>query len=199
MGKVLSHMVMSLDGFIAQPDDDPGELFEWYWAGGVTVPSHSDMTFDVDEGSASMLRDLIEDAGVVVAGRRLFDITNGWNGMHPYGLPVVVMTHSVPEDWPHLADAPFTFVTDGLDHALDVAREIAGEKSIGVNAGTIASQCLDAGVLDEVWLSLVPVVLGGGAPFFTGLANAPFDLEGPLSIAPSGRVTHLRYKVRYAA
>ena len=79
MGKVLSHMTMSLDGFIAQPDDDPGEIFEWYWAGGVTVPSlQAEMTFQVDEASAGMLRELIEDNGVVVCGRRLFDLTDGW-------------------------------------------------------------------------------------------------------------------------
>jgi dihydrofolate reductase len=201
MTKIYTGASMSLDGYIAGPQERGFDrLFAWYEEGDVEIPTRrEDMTHRVTPASAEVVRMTMAETGVFVVGRRLFDITNGWNGMHPYGLPVVVMTHSVPDDWPHLADAPFTFVTDGLDHALDVAREIAGEKSIGVNAGTIASQCLDAGVLDEVWLSLVPVVLGGGAPFFTGLANAPFDLEGPLSIAPSGRVTHLRYKVRYAA
>ena len=199
MTKIYAGASMSLDGYIAGPGESGFDrLFEWYEEGDVVIPTlKDDLTHRVTPASAEVVRTTMAETGVFVVGRRLFDITNGWNGMHPYGMPIVVVTHSVPEDWPYHADAPFTFVTDGVERALDVAREIAGDKHVGVNAGTIASQCLDLRVLDEVWLSLVPVVLGGGAPFFTGLANVPFSLEGPLSIAPSGRVTHLRYKVRY--
>jgi dihydrofolate reductase len=201
MTKIYTGASMSLDGYISGPEVTGFDrLFAWYEEGDVEIPPpHGTQTVRVTPPSAEVIRMAMEETGVFVVGRRLFDITNGWNGMHPYGIPVVVMTHSVPEEWPYHADAPFTFVTDGLEHALDVAREIAGDKAIGVNAGEIASQCLDARVLDEVWLSLVPVVLGAGTPFFAGLENAPFDLEGPLSIAPSPRATHLRYRVRYAA
>jgi dihydrofolate reductase len=199
MTKIYAGASMSLDGYIAGPGESGFDrLFEWYEEGDVVIPTlRDDLTHRVTPASAEVVRMTMAQTGVFVVGRRLFDITNGWNGMHPYGMPVVVVTHSVPEEWPHHGDAPFTFVTDGIERALDVAREIAGDKHVGVNAGTIASQCLDLRVLDEVWLSLVPVVLGGGAPFFTGLGNAPFSLEGPLSIVPSGRVTHLRYEVRY--
>ena len=79
MGKVISHMTMSLDGFVADPNDNPGELFDWYEAGDVTVPNpNPDVTFKVDEASAEVLRELTEDCGAVVAGRRLFDMTDGW-------------------------------------------------------------------------------------------------------------------------
>ena len=78
--------------------------------------------------------------GVLVVGRRLFDFTKGWNGNHPLGLPVVVVTHAAPEDWPH-PDAPFTFVTGGIEAAIAEAQAIAGDKIVAVNAGTIASQC----------------------------------------------------------
>jgi dihydrofolate reductase len=200
MTKIYSGASMSLDGYISGPKVTGFDrLFAWYEEGDVEIRTQKpDMTQRVTPASAEVIRTILDETGVFVVGRKLFDITSGWDGMHPYGLPIVVVTHHVPQDWVEAhPDAPFTFVTDGIERAIEAAREIAGGKHIGVNAGTIASQCLDLRLLDEVWLSLVPVVLGAGDPFFTGLGNAPFDLEGPLSIAPSGRVTHLRYRVRY--
>ena len=97
MGKVLTHMTMSLDGFIADPQDNPGELFEWYEAGDVSVTSaNEDVSFEVDEASADVLRDLTLNVGAIVAGRRLFDIADGWGDAHPGGAPVVVVTHEPP-------------------------------------------------------------------------------------------------------
>jgi hypothetical protein len=94
MGKVLTHLTMSLDGFIAKPDDDPGEIFEWYQDGEVSVPSaNPDISLEVDAASAEMLHELIDHAGALVSGRRLFDITDGWGDRHPIGPPVVVVTH----------------------------------------------------------------------------------------------------------
>jgi dihydrofolate reductase len=202
MTKIYTGASMSLDGYISGPEVTGFDrLFAWYEEGDVAIPTlKPELPHHVTPASAEVVRMTMGETGVFVVGRKLFDITNGWDGMHPYGIPIVVVTHSVPEDWVAAhPDAPFTFVTEGVERAIDVARGIAGDKYIGVNAGTIASQCLDLHLLDEVWLSLVPLVLGAGDPFFTGLGNAPFDLEGPLSIAPSGRVTHLRYRVRYAA
>ena len=107
MGKVLTHMTMSLDGFVAALDDNPGELFEWYAAGDVSVPSaNGDVKFDVDEASAEVLRELTDGVGAIISGRHLFDITDGWGDVHPVGAPVVVVTHSPPanaaERWPRL-------------------------------------------------------------------------------------------------
>jgi dihydrofolate reductase len=189
---------MSLDGYIAGPAESGFDLlFKWYGNGDVAVPTtHDDLTFHTTPASAAYIRDAVEQTGAFVVGRRLFDITSGWGGNHPYGLPVVVVTHSVPDGWPR-EGAPFTFVTDGVEAAVDVAREIAGDKRVGVNGGTIASQCLDARLLEEVWVDLVPLVLGDGVPFLGGLSNAPLELEGPLSIVEGDRVTHLRYRVRY--
>jgi dihydrofolate reductase len=102
MGKVFTHMTMSLDGYIADPDDQVGELFDWYEAGEVSVASpNEDIALDVDEASAEALRELTENAGALVSGRRLFDIANGWNDTHPSGAPVVVVTHSSPPSRPH--------------------------------------------------------------------------------------------------
>ncbi len=193
MGKVLSHMTMSLDGYIANPDDTPEELFEWYWGGDVTVPSHDEgMTFQVDQASAEMLRELIGEAGVVVSGRRLFDITDGWNDNHPGAPRVVVVTHTPPEDaaerWPKTA-----FV-DGVEAAIAKAKEIAGDKHATIASSTIINQALDLGLVDEVCISLVPVLFGKGLPYFTDIGRH-LMLEDPV-VVQGRRALHLRYPVR---
>jgi dihydrofolate reductase len=195
--KVMTGASMSLDGYIAGPEETGfDQLFKWYRNGDVEVPTtRADLTMHVTPASAAHFRGIIEMTGALVVGRRLFDITSGWNGNHPIGCPVVVVTHSVPDGWPR-ADAPFTFVTDGIEAAVERAKAIAGDKVVGVNGGTIARQCLDAGLLDEIWIDLVPVLLGGGTPFFEQLSNAPVELEGPVSVVEGTDVTHLRYRVR---
>jgi dihydrofolate reductase len=87
-------------------------------------------------------------------------------------------------------------VTDGIEAAIDRAKELAGDKVVGVNGGMIARQCLDAGLLDEIWVDLVPVLLGDGTPFFSQLGGAPVELEGPVSVTEGRDVTHLRYRVK---
>jgi dihydrofolate reductase len=197
MAKVYTGASMSLDGYISGPNETGFEhLFKWYGNGDVEVPTTKpDMTMRVTPVSAEHLRSLKEMTGALVVGRKLFDYTRGWDGNHPLGKPVVVVTHSVPDGWPR-EDAPFTFVTEGIERAIEVASELAGDKVVGVNGGTIARQCLDAGLLDEIWVDLVPVLLGGGTPFFEQLASAPVELEGPITITQGSDVTHLRYRVR---
>jgi dihydrofolate reductase len=193
MGKVLSHMTMSLDGYIAQPDDDPAELFEWYEVGDVTVPNPSDdVTFTVDEASAVELRDLIEATGALVCGRRLFDITDGWGDHHPVGAPVVVVTHHPPED---AARWPRTTFVDGVAEAIKRAKEIAGDANVVVASADVTSQALDLGLLDEVCVSLVPVLFGEGIPYFSKLDRGHLMLEDP-TVVQGHRALHLRYPVR---
>lgn len=197
MSKVYTGASMSLDGYIAGPGETGFEhLFKWYGNGDVVVPTtHPEMTFRTTAASAEHLRKLTDMTGALVVGRRLFDSTDAWGGNHPLGKPVVVVTHSVPEGWPR-DDAPFTFVTDGIERAIEQAKALAGDKIVGVNGGTIAQQCLDAGLLDEIWVDLVPVLLGGGTPFFDQLKRVPVELEGPDSVVEGSDVTHLRYRVR---
>jgi len=197
MTKVYTGASVSLDGYISGPAESGFEhLFKWYGNGDVEVPTtNPDMTLRMSAVSAEHLRNIIDMTGALVVGRKLFDSTGAWGGNHPMGRPVVVVTHSVPEGWPR-EDAPFAFVTDGIERAIEQARALAGDKAVGVNGGTIASQCLDAGLLDEIWVDLVPVLLGGGTPFFDQLKNAPFELEGPISVVEGTNVTHLRYRVR---
>jgi len=187
---------MSLDGYIAGPNDSGFEyLFEWYGNGDVEIPTTKpDLTPRLTPTSAEHWRTVIDLTGALVVGRRLFDFTNGWDGEHPLGKPVVVLTHEPPQDWPQ--DTPFTFVTEGIERAIAVATELAGDKGVGLNGGTIARQALDAGLLDEIWVDLVPVLLGAGTPFFSQLASAPVALDGPLKVTEGTAVTHLRYRVR---
>jgi dihydrofolate reductase len=112
MSKVITSASMSLDGFIAGPGNSGFEhLFAWHRNGDVEVASADPRwAFQVEAVSATHLRDQLASTGALVVGRRLFDLTNGWGGTHPFGVPVFVVTHAAPRDWPH-PDAPFTFVT----------------------------------------------------------------------------------------
>ena len=194
MGKVTTHMTMSLDGFIADPDDQPGELFDWYQAGEVSVPSaNENVLFDVDEASAEVLGDLTDDVGALVSGRRLFDIANGWNDSHPAGARVVVVTHSPPADaaerWPKT-----TFVDD-VEAAIAKAKEIAGDKSVTIASPNVIQQALELGLVDEVCVSLVPVLFGEGIPYFAKLDRGHVMFEDPV-VVQGRRALHLRFPVR---
>jgi dihydrofolate reductase len=202
MGKVTSGLTMSLDGFIAGPNDGPehplGEggmrLFDWYSSGDTeyVVPS-GEMTFEVSEQSAGMLREAFGAIGAVVTGRRTFDITNGWGGRHPLDVPMFVVTHNIPDGWDY-EGSPFTFVTDGVESAVEQARAAAGEKNVAVGAASIVQQCLRAGLLDEVHVDLVPVLLGDGVRLFDDLGTEQIELERTRVIeAPD--VTHMTFRV----
>ena len=195
MANVISHMTMSLDGYIANPNDDPGELFDWYQAGDVAVKhANKDLgDFHVDPASAETLEDLLGNAGALIAGRHLFDITNGWNDVHPTGAKVVVVTHEPPDDaaerWPRT-----TFV-GGVEEAVIKAKELAGDADVSIASPTIIQQALDLGLVDEVAVSLVPVLFGQGKTYFGDLAGGHVMLEDP-DVVEGRRALHLRFKVR---
>ena len=202
MGKIRTALSVSLDGFISGPDDDPdapmgrgGErLLAWYGAGDskYKLPG-SDMVFMVSEATAGYLAETSRTTGALVFGRRTFDLTQGWGGKHPLDVPVFVVGGSVPQEWVY-DGSPFTFVTDGLESAVEQAKVVAGDKSVGVGAASIVQQCIKAGLLDEVHLDLVPVLLGGGVSLFDHLGIGPIDLECMRVIEGTG-VTHLTYRV----
>ena len=196
MTRVYTGASMSLDGYIAGPEETGFEhLFKWYGNGDVPVPTADpNMTLQMTDVSAKHFRGIVDNTGALVVGRRLFDLTSAWGGTHPMNRPVVVLTHNVPQGWPRKGPN-FTFVTDGIEAAVDTAKQLAGDKVVGVNGGSIARQCLNAGLLDEVWVDLVPVLLGGGVPFFNHLDIAPVELDGP-DVIEGTDVTHLRYRVR---
>ncbi|WP_117213947.1 dihydrofolate reductase family protein [Allorhizocola rhizosphaerae] len=197
MSTVYTGASMSIDGFIAGPNETGFEhLFQWYSNGDVPLPTAMpEMTLQMTEVSHRHFKHVVDMTGALVVGRKLFDFTNAWGGRHPMDVPVVVLTHSLPDGWAQENES-FAFVHDGIEAAIAKARELAGGKGVGLNGGTIASQALDAGLVDEIYVDLVPVLLGSGTPFFAGLASAPVPLEGPISVAEGKAVTHLRYQVK---
>jgi dihydrofolate reductase len=202
MGKVLVQLSMSLDGFIAGPNDGPenplgdgGEwLFKWYSSGDTDFkwPSGT-MTSKVSAVSAAHLREMLPTVGALVTGRRTFDIAHAWGGRHPLNVPVVVMTHTIPQEWAG-KDSVFTFVSDGVESAVARAQKIAGKKAVAVGAASATQQCLRARLLDEIHIDLVPVLLGGGVRLFDHLGNEPIELERTQVVEAPG-VTHLAFRV----
>jgi dihydrofolate reductase len=189
-------MSMSLDGYVADPDDGVDEVFDWYFAGDVEVPTasgSSGMTFRVSAPSAEHLRGLTAEIGAMLTGRRTFERAEGWGGNHPWDVPAFVVTHQVPDGWPR-PDSTVHFVTDGLESAVAQAKAAAGSKSVGVHGADTIQQLFNAGLLDEIHVDLAAVLLGGGVRLFDHLEGTPALLGNPTVVNGVG-VTHLRYPV----
>jgi dihydrofolate reductase len=191
MATVITNMSMSLDGFVADPQDGVEELFGWYANGPVEVVDFGGRTSHLSEASAAVFREALASAGAFVVGRRLYDMTGGWGGRPPAEAPMVVLTHEPPAE-PPPEGVPITFAATPQAAIAD-ARALAGDRVVAVAGGETARACLDAGLIDEVAVNLVPVILGRGIPFFAGVA-APVRLSDPDVVEAEG-VTHLRYRV----
>lgn len=201
MGTVIMHSVVSLDGFIADDNDQPGPLHEWYFSGDTPIRSDpasfdhsgSGSSFRVSSASAGYVAQTWESLGTIVMGRRLFDLVDGWQGDPPAGEHVVVVSHRPkPEGW-H-PEASYHFVDD-VAAAIATAKELAGDRAVAVNAGVVGSQALAAGLIDEVAMDVVPVVLGSGRRYFVDIEGQQL-LEDPHVVIQGERVLHLRFKVR---
>src|SRR5262245_6688196 len=126
MAKLIAIMSMSLDGYVADQGDGVAEVFDWYLAGDVVVPTaSSEWTFRVSAPSAAHLRGLFGEVGAWLTGRRTFEKAGGWDGRHPWGTQAFVLTHEVPEGWPR-PGSTVHFITDGLDSAVAQASAAAG-------------------------------------------------------------------------
>ncbi|HEX4225463.1 MAG TPA: dihydrofolate reductase family protein [Pseudonocardiaceae bacterium] len=202
MGTVIMHNVVSVDGFIADRNDDVGPLHDWYFSGDCPIVEHGDGQFDhsgagsafmVSRASADYVRSMWAAIGVIVMGRTLFDLVNGWEGRPPTGDHVVVVSHRPkPEGW-H-PEASYHFVDD-VRAAIDKAQELAGQRTIAVNAGEVGGQILAAGLIDEVAMDVVPVVFGAGKRYF-GSIDGQQLLEDPHVVIQGKRVLHLKFRVR---
>ena len=192
MGNVVMNASVSVDGFIADENDDPGPIFEWLVSG--DVPLDDGGVLKVSQASYDYVRPYWDQIGVTIAGRHVFDLTEGWDGTPPSGIDhMVIVTHRpAPEGW--APEAPFHFV-DGIEAAVATARELAGDRIVEVAAGDVGGQMLAAGLVDEVRMDVAPVVLGSGKRYF-GSVDAQRLLEGPDVIVQGNRVLHLRYRVR---
>ena len=200
MGKVLCSLTVSVDGYIAGPNDGPGNplgdgggaLFDWWTAG--TEAVGPDERFRPPERSHEVVRELF-GCGAIITGRRTFEIAGGWGGRHPLGAPFFLLSHSPPGRFVGPGTGG-TFVGDGIESALTQARAAAGERDIAVGAADVARQYLNAGLLGEIHLHLVPVLLGGGARLFDNLEGPPRAMRCTRVVESEG-VTHLRYALRH--
>ena len=194
MSKTTAQFSMSLDGFIAGPNDEVDRLMRWYFGGDTDFQTaESGMAFKMSRASADLLRREWDMLGALVTGRRDFDVSRAWGGSSPLGVPIFIVTHTPPQEWVG-KDAPFTFVTEGVESAIEQAKQAAGEKNIWVSGSKIVGQCLNAGLLDEIQIDLVPILLGAGIRLFDYLETGPIQLENTGVIDGTG-VTHLRFRV----
>jgi len=201
MGKVVFNMSMSLDGFVAGTNDSPdnplgdggGPIFNWYNSGDTdyAFPGMG-LKVKVSKASVKRLEKAIKSAGALITARKTFDIANAWGGQHPANVPVGVLTYHIPQEWVK-EGSPFTFVTDGIESAVRQAKALAGNKDVIVGTATTLQQCLNAGLLDEITIDLVPAVLGKGVKLFDNLKKMP-ELE-QISVVEGHGVTHLQYRV----
>ena len=212
MSKLRCHISISLDGFVAGPnqsEENPlgegGErLHDWVVRLAAWREPHGKAGGQVNE-STRIVEEARENIGAAVMGRNMFgpigggawdeEWTGWWGDDPPYHYPVFIVTHHPREPVEMEGGTTFHFVTDGIESALDQAREAAGGKDTGLWGGAdIAGQYLAAGLLDELELHVVPVLLGGGARLFDNVRGADVKLEQVRAVEAPG-VTHLKYRI----
>jgi dihydrofolate reductase len=194
MGKISFNMSMSLDGFVAGPNDEVDQIFKWYFSGDTEFPfPGSDFVFKVSHASAERLKEARKTVGAIVTGRRNFNLAGAWGGKPPLGVHHFVVTHNVPQEWVK-EGSPFTFVTDGVESAIEKAKKTAGDKDVVISSADIMRQALKAGLLDEITIDLVAILLGEGVRLFEHLGIEPIELQIKSVIEGDG-VTHLQYAV----
>lgn len=198
MGDVVVALTMSLDGFIAGSDDGPGlplgrggeRLFAWMSAG--PESNRVEERLAPPDASRVVVDEWMTEAGAMISGRRTFDIADGWKDGHPVDAPIFVLTHDAPTrgEW----SPRVSFVTDGLERALELAQEAAGDRKVSVSGADVAQQLLRSGRVDEIQVSVAPLLLGAGVRLFDHLGPDPIALEQTRVIGSEG-VAHLRYRV----
>jgi dihydrofolate reductase len=193
MSKVIASMSVSLDGYFTGPDPGPGQglgaggevLHEWLRGG---TANRGQLT------SNEVVREAFERSGAMISGRDSYDTAErAWGPEPPFQVPIFVLTHRPRPDDVRVGTT-FHFV-DGFEAALAAAHEAAGEKDVALHGGSVIRQALDAGVLDELHLQLVPVLFGGGRRLFGEHEGPPRELELTRVIDAPG-ATHLAYRVK---
>jgi dihydrofolate reductase len=147
----------------------------------------------MSRASAELFQELFRTTGALVTGRRDFDVSRAWGGQAPFSVPTFIVSHTVPQEWVYEA-SPFTFVTNGVESAIEQARQAAGDKNVVVGGSKITQQCIKAGLLDEIYIDLASMLLGDGISLFGQLGIEPVELERT-DVIEGTDVTHLRFRV----
>lgn len=209
MGLVISHLAISLDGFVAGPNqsvENPlGEggmrLHEWVF---VTESWRRQQGLEGGEQSpdSDVAEEVVRDVGAYIMGRKMFGGGDGpwdeswrgwWGEDPPYHTPVFVLTHHARAPLPMQGGTTFHFVTDGISAALEQARAAAGDRNVSIGGGaSTVRQYLAAGLLDELYLHLVPIVLGSGERLLQDVGDPTLEIA---KVVASPTVTHLKYRV----
>jgi dihydrofolate reductase len=182
MGKVILDMAMSLDGFIAGPNDEYLGLYDWF--------------FSPSGGSARVVDESVNMTGAILIGRRTYDLADKVDGFvdTPYKAPNFVLSHNIPEKAAK-GETVFIFVTQGIESALEQAKTAAGDKNVAIGGGAnTAQQYINAGLLDEMQIHLVHVLAGDGIRLFDHTGMKHIELERTRVIEGQG-VTHLRFRI----
>jgi dihydrofolate reductase len=191
VGRVIWHVTMSLDGFIAGVDDSMDWVVAQWSDGG-------ENTRDIEVQKSSVADDVLHDAGAILGGRRWYDVAvrkfNGYDGIYggQWKGPVFVLTHRPPDADHHPA---ITFLSQDLREAVAEAANAADGKDVIIFGANLAVQCLRAGLLDEIVIHLVPVLLGAGVRLIDTPDFGPVALERTL-VASADQITDLRFAVR---
>jgi len=213
MGTLTLNITMSLDGFVAGPDQTLAQplgaggerLHEWIYGLATWRERHGESGGETNADDA-VLAESLAATGAVIMGRRMFsggagvwdnDANAGgwWGDEPPFGVPVFILTHHPREPVVFADGTTFNFVTDGIEAALEEARAAAEEKNVSIAGGaSVAQQYLRAGLVDELDIHLAPVLLGGGVRLFDDLGDALPALE-VMRVIESRAVTHIRYRV----
>ena len=197
MSATVLYMSMSLDGFIAGPNEGPGNglgdgghrLHEWF----LTGTDAEDKRVGRPAGVNGAVFDEVMSTGAIVAGRGTFEPAGGWGGDHHDSVPIFILTRRDPDDlrqWPLV-----TYVND-VASAMTRAKEGAGDKNVLVHGAGTAQLALAAGVLDELELHVIPVLFGQGRRLFEGLAPEQIELERTRILEGENGVTHVHYRVQ---
>ena len=212
MAKVAFEITMSLDGFVAGPNPtlerplgEGGERLHEWLVGLASFRERHGMEGGTTSADDELSKESLANTGAVLMGRRMFSGGEGpwehdpnadgwWGDDPPFRVPVFVLTHHPRQTMTKQGGTSFTFVTEGVEAALEQARAAAGDQDVLVAGGAdVAQQYLRAGLLDELQIHLVPLFLGGGVPLFEDVAT-PVELE-PARVIASPTVTHLKYRL----
>jgi dihydrofolate reductase len=192
MGLITSAHSVSVDGFIADASFRGDRLQTWLRTG--DTPSRLNPAFTMWARSARFFDEGVGRCGAVISGRRTYEVSDSWGGHGPMPpLPLFVVTHRVPEQIPD-GDPAYTFVTDGVESAIEQAQRAASGKDVVLMGASMVQQAVIAGLLDEIVISVVPITLGAGVRLLEGFGPETCQLDVTSVVAAPG-VTHLTYAV----